>query len=133
MICNNAGTYYVGDPGDVLPADELRQLFHWLLLGNKTSEFRVVYFGPTTYSKTGTKNMNCYSFLTPPNGPGDVYDQHKNPWSSNWGVFGCVPIEIIDEHNKYEKNVITFNESFDLYANETGFTIGHLKFTYNPL
>ena len=124
------GTYYVGDPGFVLPNDDLRSLF---------SEFmhKGLMSGPKELIASirwDRQHMTCdhYWIATTPSKKGTLYDQNSQGWGFDWGCFGVVPWKWINCQGSYESNKIEFTEPFECSFTEDSITIGHLHFTFSP-
>lgn len=125
------GTYYVGDPGFVLPSDDLRQLFSMHMRKNfKTGFYQVV----ASRCMIDTKEIcDAYWFCVTPNGYGTLYDKDNKGWGYDWGCFGVVPWKwTVNTENSYLDHKINFKEPFTCFSNNEGFSIGHLNFTFNP-
>jgi len=123
------GTYYVGDPGFVLPSDDLRMLFAQLMHGGLKSGPRELV------TSCRFEDQMVYSFYwlaAMPYQAGTIYDQNNQGWGFDWGSFGVVPWEWIDCQGSYESNKIEFTEPFECSFTEDSITIGHLHFTFSP-
>lgn len=120
------GSYYVGDPGFVLPNDDLRMLFAWIL--NKKL-------------KPGPKELICsrrwingemvfdYYWLVPTLGnTGTLQDQDGNGWGFDWCSFGIIPWEWISHKESFQTHKIEFTEEFECSFNDEKIFIGHLTF-----
>lgn len=125
-----SGTYYVGDPGFVLPNDDLRMLFAQSMHGGLKSGSRKI----VTSSRWENEQWVCdfYWLATTPHKAGTLYDQDGNGWGFDWGCFGVVPWKWLDCEGSYESNKIEFTEPFECSFTEDNITIGHLYFTFNP-
>lgn len=117
------GTYYIGDPGFVLPAKNLRLVFSLILQGKRLS-------GRDTISTSLNKSF----WMAPtPDIFGTLYRSDGVAYGYDWGGFGCVPWECLDCYegigpiHKFE-----FTEPFKCSFTEDSITIGHLHFTFNP-
>ena len=124
------GAYYVGDPGFVLPNDDLRMLFAQSMHGGLKSGPREL----VTSRRFEDGQMVCdpYWLAATPHKQGTIYDQDNNGWGFDWGCFGVVPWEWIDCQGSYESNKIEFTEPFECSVTEDSITIGHLHFTFSP-
>jgi hypothetical protein len=124
------GTYYVGDPGFVLPNDDLRMLFAQSMHGGLKSGPREL----VTSRRFEDGQMVCdfYWLAATPHKQGTIYDQDNKGWGFDWGCFGVVPWKWIDCQGSYESNKIEFTEPFECSFTEDSITIGHLHFTFSP-
>lgn len=129
-IVFNPGTYYVGDPGFVLPNDDLRMLFSQAMHGNLTSGLKELVV--SRKFENGKFFSDYYWIATTPNKQGTLYDQDGTGWGFDWGCFGVVPWKWIDVQSSYESNKIEFIEAFECFSNDEQITVGHLQFTFNP-
>lgn len=123
------GTYYVGDPGFVLPNDDLRMLFSWSMDNNLKT-------GPKTLESSyriedGNPKWDMYWIAVTPHKRGSVYDKENKAWGFDWKCFGVVPWEWLNTGGDYFENKIEFTEPFECLANDDSITIGHLQFTFN--
>jgi len=119
------GTYYIGDPGYVLSSDDLRMLFSELLRGGLRSGPRILI------GKDQSANV-LYWCAAMPHLEGTLYDQNNKGWGFDWGCFGVVPWEWIENQPSYETHKVEFTEPFQCSFTENSITIGHLHFTFNP-
>jgi hypothetical protein len=86
------GTYYVGDPGFVLPNDDLRMLFAQSMHGGLKSGPRELV---TSYRfEDGQMVCDYYWLAATPHKQGTIYDQDNKGWGFDWGCFGVVPLEM---------------------------------------
>jgi len=115
------GAYYIGDPGFVLPNDDLRMLFSQLMQGILRSG-----------SREFVASRGVYWFGVTPSKAGTFFDNDNKGWSFDWGCFGVVPWERIECRGSYEANKIEFTEPFECLSTRDSITIGHLHFTLNP-
>jgi hypothetical protein len=124
------GTYYVGDPGFVLPNDDLRSLFAGMMHGGLKSGPRELV---TSRRWEGDQMVvDPYWLAATPHKQGTIYDQDNKGWGFDWGCFGVVPWKWIDCQGSYESNKIEFTEPFECSFTEDSITIGHLHFTFSP-
>lgn len=123
-------TYYVGDPGFVLPNDDLRMLFAQAMHGGLKSGPREIV--TSRRFEDGQMIVDLYWVTSIPCKQGTIYDQDNKGWGFDWGCFGVVPWKCIDCQGSYESNKIEFTEPFECSATEDSITIGHLHFTFNP-
>lgn len=124
-----AGRYFIGDLGCVLPSDELRLIFWDLIRYGKTSHgFREpINFVQTVHDEVGT---NFYWLANLPNLNGTLYGKDGSTWGFDWKIFGCAPVEIIENEKSYAPNIVEFSEPFECSHTEDLITIGHLNFTF---
>ena len=124
------GAYYVGDPIVVLQADDLRQI----LL--ETISPSVIVSGERNLLASAKFTENFGVCFTPyflaklQNSAGTLYDAQNNGWGFNFGVFGCVPWEWVNNFDEAHK--VVFTEPFECVSTDDSITIGHLHFTLNP-
>jgi hypothetical protein len=123
-------TYYVGDPGFVLPNDDLRTLFARSIYGNLKP-------GPQALLASRRQDgdqvlCDFYWFAVTPHKAGTLYDHNNVGWGFDWGCFGVVPWKWLDCEGSYESNKIEFTEPFECSFTEDSITIGHLHFTFSP-
>lgn len=117
------GTYYVGDPSRVLPADNLRLIFSLILRNRRL---------------TGAENVSTdlsKHFWTAPTPEmfGTLYLSDGTPYGYDWGGFGCVPWECVDSYDGIgPMHEFKFTEPFECSFNQDGIKIGHLHFTFSP-
>ena len=124
------GIYYVGDPGFVLPNDDLRMLFAQSMHGNLKPGARELV--SSRRFEDGQIVCDPYWFAATPYKQGTIYDQDNKGWGFDWGCFGVVPCKWMDCQGSYESNKIEFTEPFECSFTEDSITIGHLHFTFNP-
>lgn len=124
------GTYYVGDPGFVLPNDDLRTLFSLSMSGNlKSGPLELV----TSQRWEGNKIVcDFYWLVATPCKSGTIYDNENKGWGIDWGCFGVVPWKWLSCEGCYDVNKINFTEQFECSFTDTSITIGKLHFTYDP-
>lgn len=122
------GTYYVGDPGFVLPNDDLRMLFAQSMHGGLKSGSREL----VTSRRFEDGQMVCdpYWLAATPYKAGTIYDQDNKGWGFDWGCFGVVPWKWIDNQGSYQPHKIEFTEPFECSATDDSITIGHFQFTF---
>ena len=125
-----AGTYYVGDPGFILPNDDLRMLFAQIMHGGLQPGPREL----VTSRRWEGDQLICdpYWLAVTPHRSGTIYDQNNTGWGFDWGCFGVVPWEWIECKGSYESNKIESTEPFKCSFTEDIITIGHLHFTFSP-
>jgi hypothetical protein len=124
------GIYYVGDPGFVLPNDDLRMLFAQSMHGGLKSGPRELV---TSRRWEGDQMVvDPYWLAATPHKAGTIYDQDNKGWGFDWGCFGVVPWKWIDCQGSYVTNKIEFTEPFECSFTEDSITIGHLHFTFSP-
>jgi hypothetical protein len=121
------GTYYVGDPGFVLPNDDLRMLFAQSMHGGIKSGAKGLIISLHKEHKE-----SFYWLAATPCKQGTIYDQGNKGWGFDWGCFGVVPWKWLDCQGSYESNKIEFTEPFKCSFTEDSITIGHLHFTFSP-
>lgn len=124
------GIYYVGDPGFVLPNDDLRMLFAKSIHGDlKSGPLELV-----VSRRWEDDRIICdrYWFAKTPHKAGTLYDQENKGWGFDWGCFGVVPWKWIENQGSYVPNKIEFIEPFECSSTDDNITIGHLHFTFNP-
>lgn len=124
------GTYYVGDPGFVLPNDDLRTLFAQAMHGEIISGPREI-----VSSQRWEENKiisDLYWLAATPYKSGTIYDNNNKGWGIDWGCFGVVPWEWLSCPGCYDVNKVEFTEKFECLFTEKSITIGHLHFTYDP-
>ena len=124
------GAYYVGDPGFVLPNDDLRMLFLHIAHNKLKTEDRELVVSRRWENNQWASDR--YWYFATPHKAGTLYDKEGNGWGFDWGCFGVVPWKWIDCKGSYEKNKIEFTEPFECSFTEDSVTIGHLHFTFNP-
>jgi hypothetical protein len=78
------GTYYVGDPGFVLPNDDLRELF----CGTEMAHFLRRYKVVEESFKKADDEVDIYWYCATPHKSGTLYDQDNKGWGFDWGCFG---------------------------------------------
>ena len=125
------GIYYVGDPGFVLPNDDLRILFAQSMRGDikKPGPRELV----SSHRWENDRIIYDLYWLAPtPNKSGTLYDQDGKGWGFDWGCFGVVPWQWIENQGAHIPNKIDFNEMFECSSTEDSITIGHLHFTFSP-
>jgi hypothetical protein len=124
------GTYYVGDPGFVLPNEDLRMLFSQVMHGKLEPGPREL----VNSRRVVGEEVVCepYWLAATPHRAGTLYDQDGKGWGFDWGCFGVVPWEWISCSGSYTPNKIEFPEPFACSFTEESITIGHLQFTFNP-
>jgi hypothetical protein len=123
------GTYYVGDPGFVLPNEDLRMLFAQAMQGGLKSGPRELV-ASRRFEEGGMVSAS-YWFAATPHKAGTLYDQDGRDWGFDWGCFGVVPWEWVVTQGSYARNKIEFPEPFVCSFTEGSITIGHLHFTLN--
>lgn len=124
------GIYYVGDPGFVLPNDDLRMLFAEMMQGNfKTGKRMVVESIQIQFN--GDLICDYFWAAKTPSRNGTLYDQNNKGWGFDWGCFGVVPWKWTTFKGTYNENKIEFNESFECSLTDDGIAIGHFNFTFN--
>jgi len=121
------GIYYVGDPGFVLPSDDLRMIFAEIMQGSFKAGRRIVI-----ESIQPDWSGDFYWAAKTPNRNGTLYDQNNKGWGFDWGCFGVVPWKWATFKGTYNENKIEFNESFECSLTDDGIAIGHFNFTFNP-
>lgn len=126
----NSGTYYVGDPGLVLPNDDLRSLF--TELANNMLVFGERELISSRRVEKGSLIFDSYWIAPTPNKVGTIYDQTGKEWGHDWGCFGVVPWQWLNCKGTYDLQKITFNETFECSFDDKVINIGHLSFTYIP-
>jgi hypothetical protein len=124
------GTYYVGDPGFVLPNEDLRMLFAQAMHGGLKSGPRELI--ASRRLEEGGMLSEPYWFAATPNKAGTLYDQDGKGWGFDWGCFGVVPWDWVVSQGSYESNKLKFTEPFECLFTEDNITIGHLHFTLSP-
>jgi hypothetical protein len=124
------GTYYVGDPGFVLPNDDLRMLFAQSMHGGLKSGPRELVVSRRWEGDQIVCDL--YWLAATPYKAGTIYDQDNKGWGFDWGCFGVVPWKWMDCQGSYESNKIEFTEPFECSFTEDSITIGHLHFTFSP-
>jgi hypothetical protein len=78
------GTYYVGDPGFVLPNDDLRMLFAQSMHGGLKSGPRELV---TSYRfEDGQMVCDYYWLAATPHKQGTIYDQDNKGWGFDWAA-----------------------------------------------
>lgn len=117
------GAYYVGDPGFVLPANNLRLIFG-LILENKRLSGK-------DFVSSSDKHVPYWVAPTP-GVSGTLYLNGETGYGYDWGGFGCVPWESIEFKDSYESHKFEFTEPFECSYNEDGIKIGCLHFTFEP-
>ena len=123
-------TYYVGDPGFVLPSDDLRMLFAQSMHGELKSGARDLL---ASRDLNGNGLVCDYYWLAvTPCKRGTLYSQDGGGWGVDWGCFGLIRWKWLDCSGSYESNKIKFTEPFECSFTEDSITIGHLHFTLNP-
>lgn len=127
------GAYYVGDPGFVLPNDDLRILFKKIHLGLLESG----PIGMVTSRRPDNNNnliMDNYWIAVTPGLAGTVYDDKGLGWGFEWGGFGVVPWQWAEKPQAQSSltHKVEFAEPFECSCTEDSITIGHLHFTFNP-
>jgi hypothetical protein len=125
------GTYYVGDPGFVLPNEDLRTLFAQTIQGGLRSGPREL---EASMRQVGIDQWvsDCYWLAVMPAKQGTIYDQNKNGWGFDWGCFGLVPWKWLSCTGSYDSNKIEFPEPFTCSSTENNIVIGHLHFASDP-
>lgn len=124
------GIYFIGDPGFVLPVDDLRMLFAKSMDGNLTSGLHDLV--SSTRVEDGQIICDRYWIAALPNKAGTLYDQTGRCWSFDWGCFGVIPWTWIDNKGSHTSSEFNFSDSFECLATDESITIGHLHFTLNP-
>jgi hypothetical protein len=124
------GIYYVGDPGFVLPNDDLRMLFGSHIQGVLKSGLHELVTSRRVEDEEQIVDHYWVGVL--PSKKGTLYDQNGNGWGFDWGCFGVVPWKWLDCEGSYESNKIEFTEPFECSFTEDSITIGHLHFTFSP-
>lgn len=125
-----SGIYYIGDPGAVLPNDDLRMLASSLILNVLTTGTNRIISADKT--KDNKIPCNFYWYAKTPNRCGTLYDQEGNGWGFDWGCFGVVPWEWVENQSSYEAHKLEFTEPFECSCTDNSITIGHLHFTFEP-
>lgn len=126
-----SGVYYVGDPGFVLPNDDLRGLFSQTVSGILETGFKEVIVS-RQHTPNGQIISDQYWVAKTPAYRGTLYDQNNKGWGFDWGCFGVIAWKWLDIEGCYDSNKIEFTSPFECFATEDGITIGHLHFTFNP-
>jgi hypothetical protein len=124
------GTYYIGDPGFVLPNEDLRMLFAQLMHGNMKSGPRELI--ASTRSEGNSMMRDTYWLAVTPHKAGTLYDQDGKGWGFDWGGFGIVPWKWVKPLGSYDSNKIEFTDPFECFSDTYGITIGYYRFTYTP-
>lgn len=129
----NKGVYYVGDPGFVLPNDDLRMLFSWVMDG-------VLKSGPKRI-ETSTQSFlddegnlitkgDFYWSAAIPFRRGTIYAEDNTGKGVDWGCFGVVPWKWVESQGCHLDEKVEFLEPFECSSDDRGITIGHLRFNY---
>lgn len=130
FICQ-PGIYYVGDPVFILSSDDLRSLFKEEQNFIKPEGMLKDFIASRQLLLQG-EYFEQYWICKLPHHSGTVFDQNNNPFSFEWGFFGCVPWEWIEYKSAHESQRLEFTEPFNCSCTEDTVTIGHLHFTLNP-
>lgn len=125
-----SGIYYIGDPGVVLPPDDLRMLASSLIKNVLTPGVHRIVTEDKV--KDNKRLCNFYWYATTPSRDGTLYDQDGNGWGFDWGCFGVVPWDWVEFPESYETHKVEFTEQFECSATDDGIKIGHLHFTFEP-
>ena len=125
-----AGDYYVGDPGFVLPNDDLRIVFQSFYLGKETTGVKELV-SSARYTDKGIA-IDYYWHAVMPHKRGTMYDENNKGVGFDWGLFGCVPWEFVVNQHAYTTQKVFFPEPFTCQATEDEIVIGNLHFTFNP-
>lgn len=123
------GAYYVGDPIVVLQADDLRQILCELVGPSGLVAGKKDLIASATATIYGVL-YTPYFVAKMPNAAGTLYDSQNSGWGFNFGVFGCVPWEWVNNFD--EAHRVVFTEPFECSYTDDSVTIGHLHFTLNP-
>ena len=124
------GAYYVGDPGFVLPNDDLRMLFSMSMHGGLKSGPRELV--TSRRFEDGQMVFDPYWLAATPHKQGTIYDQDNKGWGVDWGCFGALPWKWVTCTGSYVTNKIEFTQPFECSFTEDSITIGHLHFTFSP-
>jgi hypothetical protein len=117
------GIYYVGDPGFILPEDDLRMLFSNLIYLNFENGRRDLV---TSYPNG---KIEYYWVVKTLSNGGTYFDEKGDGWGFDWGVFGVVPIKYTMRKNSYLSNQIKFDQPFSCYLKNDNIVIGHKFFS----
>lgn len=123
-------TYYVGDPGYILPNEDLRTLFSEFMMGGIRTGLRDL-IASRKFTSQGLICDFYWTFATP-HKSGTLYGEKNKGWGFEWGVFGAVPWKWVENKDSYLDNKFEFFEPFECSFNDKGILIGHLNFTFNP-
>jgi hypothetical protein len=124
------GSYYVGDPGFVLPNDDLRMLFSQSMHNGLSSGIRELVVSRRW--ENDRPLIDLYWIAVTPQKTGTLYDQDGQGWGFDWGCFGVIPWKWIDLQGSHLNHKIEFAEPFQCVSTDDDITIGHLHFTFNP-
>ena len=124
------GVYFIGDPGFVLPVDDLRMLFAKIMDGHLTSGLHELV--SSTRLENGRLISDSYWVAVMPHRSGTLYDQNGKCWSFDWKCFGVVPWEWIDKKESSTSGKFDFSEPFECLATDDSVTIGQLYLTLHP-
>lgn len=126
----SSGEYYVGDPGCVLPNDDLRGLFSEVMHGGITSGQKPL-ISSVRYDNGRFVN-DPYWVAVLPNKRGTLYGPNEKGFGFDWGCFSVIPWKWIENKGSFLMNKFEFNDSFECSFNDVEITIGNLHFTFNP-
>lgn len=126
------GVYYIGDPGFVLPSEDLRMMFSEILRNGKIDwGFRELV---SSRRQDGLNTVwDLYWAANLPYRAGTLYDQTGKSWGFDWGVFGCLPFKWIESSGTHDDGKVEFEEPFECLIVDDKIKIGHLIFSSDPL
>lgn len=126
------GTYYVGDPGNVIKNDDLKNLFKKILRNELGVSLLPLLCSERFDAEIGDFVVDYYVCGLMQGKEGTLYDQHGQGWGFDWGAFGLVPWEWVDRKESYGANKVVFTEPVTCAFYQDKISIGHLHFTFEP-
>lgn len=124
------GSYYVGDPGFILPNDDLRTIFSGFMNGKIKPGLRELVASRIITTKGMDRDF--YWIALTPNKSGTLYDQENKGFGFEWGVFGVVPWKWVENKGAHLGHKFEFTQPFNCSFDDEGISIGNLYFSYKP-
>jgi hypothetical protein len=123
-----AGNYYIGDPGYVLPVNNLRVLFSRILHYPSSINGVTEILTSSEYSSKQVMGYYYWSCILPIK-KGTIYDQTGKGYGIEFGSFSCIPSQFVQQPEAYSDSIITFDTPFECFKDDNKIYIGNFNFS----